>query len=76
MLTVIYLEKNKTNFLNDLSLINWSPLYSFENANDAYNHYIALITNAFEKHFRLTKLSRKKTKDECWMTKGLKKSSK
>jgi len=29
-----------------------------ENVNDAYNLYIELITTSFEKHFRLTKLSR------------------
>jgi len=65
--------KNMIKFRNDLQPADWTPVYNGVDINHLYDTF--LNTNAFERCFTLTKLSRKRMKDKPWVTTALKKSS-
>ena len=47
-----------------------------QNPNDAYLYFQSKIKKCYEESFKLTKLSRKRSKDKKWITSGIKTSSK
>jgi len=51
-------------------------VYNESDANIAYDNFINNVNQAFQNSFKLTKLSRKRSKDKRWITSALKKSSK
>ena len=72
----IFSEKNKQKFSSYLQNTDWDKVYQENDAEAAYNSFINIVTEAYEISFRLTKLSRKRSKDKKWITPALKKSSK
>ena len=64
--------KFKPGIQND-DLINSVCL--IDDPNESYNLLINIIDSHFEKHFPLTRLSRRASKDKIWITAGFKKSS-
>lgn len=62
-------------FRNDLQQADWTPVYDGVDINHSYDTFLNILTNAFERCFTLTKLSRKRMKDKPWVTTALKKSS-
>ena len=62
------------NFKEDLIAIDWSFLYSLNNADDSYNYFSSVFSNLYEFHFPLVQLSRKKKCKKPWITQGLLKS--
>ena len=71
----IFSKSNKLKFATDLANTNWSDIYNYQEANDAYNVFSTRICKLIENNFPLTKLSRAKHKDKKWITLGLRKSS-
>jgi len=70
----IFFDKNKEKFYATLqSAQSWDMVYSQNDTNTAYNNFIKIITEAYEKSFPITRLSRRRMKDKPWITKGLKK---
>ena len=59
--------KNKENFLNSLYSVDWSFVYNESDANIAYDNFINNVNRAFQNSFKLTKLSRKRSKDKRWI---------
>ena len=71
----IYSKKNTEVFLEEIENSNWDVIYNENDANAAYENFIGIIKNSFEKCFPLRRLSRKRMKDKPWITSALKKSS-
>ncbi len=74
-MTRIFSEKNVLNFRKQLLETDWSQLYDIADANECYNCFISKYLGSFNRCFKLTKVSRKRSKDAAWITKGLKTSS-
>ena len=70
-----FTKSTKLKFATDVASTNWSDIYNYQDANDAYNAFSTRICKLFENNFPLTKLSRAKLRDEKWITFGLRKSS-
>ena len=66
----IFRNKNCEYFIEAVRNIDWDIL--FENENDPYKVFINRLTEIYNTSFPLGKLSRKRAKDEPWITKGLK----
>jgi len=67
--------KNIEKFVNSVNSVNWTELYQYSDANDAYNFLHQKISDCYEKNFKLVKLSRKCARDKIWVTQGIKRSS-
>ena len=76
LLVRIYSEKNNQNVLNNLYSDRWNAVYNESDVNVAYENFISNISQAFHNNFKLTKLSRKRSKDKGWIIGALKNSSK
>jgi len=75
-MTIIFSEtNNKNNFVGELCHIKWDHLFMQTEPNLAYDIFSDTVTALFNKHFPLRRKSRKSVKDNRWITKGLKKSS-
>jgi len=72
----IFSEKNNQNFLNNLYSVDWNAVYNEGDVNVTYENFISDISQAFHRNFKLTKLSRKRSKDKGWITSALKKAVK
>ena len=73
--TRIFSESKKNSFINDLESTDWnSAVLCHNDANEAYNKFIAILKTCFENNFPLVKLSRSKLKDKLWITTALKAS--
>ena len=68
----IFSEDNFQNFKHKLENIDWNEL--FQPDIDWYQVFIDKVQNAFYVAFPLVKLSRKRSKDKPWITKGIKTS--
>ena len=55
-----------TKFRNDLQQADWTPVYDGVDINQSYDTFLKIITNAFERCFILTELSRKRMKEKPW----------
>ena len=51
-------------------------IYTCTQVNEAYNMFEEKLHILLDKHFPLVKVSRKKLKDEPWVTQGIRKSIK
>jgi hypothetical protein len=71
----IFSAKNKEAFTNQIQATSWTSVLNSNNANEAYNKFIEIITDSFNQNFKQQKLSRRRTKDQKLITSGLKKSS-
>lgn len=72
----IFSEKNGERFRNELCNINWDGLLCHaQDPNLAYEIFHKQVLNKFNKCYPLQHLSRRATKDQAWVTKGLKTSS-
>ena len=60
----IFSDQNKKAFLSNLQLFDWNSVYAADDADTAYNSFFVAITSAFDKSFKLTRLSRKRSKDK------------
>jgi len=67
--------KNILEFKTQLSNTNWDPVYNSVNVNHGYHYFESKLKAAYNSSFNLVKLSRKRAKDQIWMTSGLKCSS-
>ena len=74
-MTRIFSEKNILNLRKRLLESDWSPLYTTSDANECYNCFVAIYLQSFNECFKLTKVSRRRSKDAVWITQGLKTSS-
>jgi hypothetical protein len=72
----IFSSKNQEAFIGEIRTVDWTSVLDMSNANEAYDKFIEVITDSFERNFIQQKLSRKRAKDQKWITSGLKKSSK
>ena len=68
-------KKNIQKFNDELSKIKWSTVYNSNEVNQAYESFLNIFNNTYNKIFTLTKVSRKRAKDKVWITSALKKSS-
>ena len=71
----LHSSKNIEKFTNSVNSVDWTELYQYSNANDAYNFLHQKISDCYEKNFKLVKLSRKCARDKIWVTQGIKRSS-
>ena len=72
----LYSDKNNISFSNELTRFDWNAkVLSYPDPNDTYNNFHDTLTDIYNKHFPLVKLSRKRMKDKKWVTPGIKKSS-
>ncbi len=71
-------ERNISSFKNNLDQCNFNTILQTTCPNDAYNEFMNLYKNAFEKAFPLkkSKIQRKNITREPWFTSGLFASSK
>ena len=66
----LYGIKNTENFKNLMKDCNWNAIY--ENSSNWYDDFFKRIISFHEKAFPLTTLSRKRSHDKPWVTRGLK----
>ena len=71
----IFSDNNVNEFAHPLESADWSSVYNKIDVNTACNMFSVIIQSAFNKAFRLTRLSRKRQRDKMWITSALKKSS-
>jgi len=71
----IHSEKNISKFKERLNTVDWDPIYSCTDMNLGYEYFANKINDCYCNSFKLTRLSRKRSKDKSWMTSGLKCSS-
>ena len=72
----LYSEKNISKFRESLENMNWPSYLDVENTEEAYTKFYTHLYHAFEAHFPLVPLSRKRSKDKKWITLDLKNSIK
>ena len=72
----VYNEASQQKFIADLQQIDWAPIYKDENPDTAFNFFLNLYKQTFDKNFPLQTLSRSKSKQNPWMTKELNKMRK
>ena len=65
----VYNEASQQKFIADLQQIDWTPIYKDENPDTAFNSFLNLYKQTFDKNFPLQTLSRRKSKQNPWMTK-------
>jgi len=71
-----FTSSNITKFKNQLADVTWDKLYNYSNTNDAYSHFIQVITSLFEECFPIvTHSERNVEKNKPWFTPALHKSS-
>ena len=66
-----YSEIFKALFKTKISEINWTEIVKSDNPDIAYSAFINKFQEEFNRCFPRKKLSRKRCKDKCWITKGL-----
>jgi len=71
----IFSEKNINHFKNDISRIDWAPVYNSNDVNEGYSYFEDKIKTSYQKNFKIVRQSRKRAKDKTWITAGLKLSS-
>jgi len=71
----LFSERNMAKFKHELQNTNWSTAFDTEDINQAYENFINLFTEQYNRCFILTRLSRKRSRDKPWITSALKKSS-
>ena len=69
----VYNELSKQNFITDLQKVDWSSVYNDENPDSSFKTFLDIYKNLHEKNFPLQTLSRKKSKQNPWMTKEINK---
>ena len=70
-------QKNKADFLYQLSHLHWRHIDWSGDVNDIYDNFIKTFTDAYEANFPLLEVKvNPKTIESPWIGKGLKKSSK
>ena len=74
-MTRVFSQKNKSKFEQELACCNWNKLFAETDPNSAFDIFSSAITRLFNKHFPLTRVSRKCAKDKPWVTRALKRSS-
>ena len=47
-----YSEKNKWNFLNDITVLDWQDVYSAANAQHAFSSFHKKLIDLYDSHFR------------------------
>jgi hypothetical protein len=72
----IFSSKNQEAFIGEIRTVDWTSVLDMSNANEAYDKFIEVITDSFERNFIQQKLSRKRAKDQKWITSGLKRAAK
>ena len=68
----IFSDKNKQKFLDEITKSDWSAVYNQNDVDLAYDNFIDIIEQSYERCFPLQKVSRKRFKDKPWITSGLK----
>jgi hypothetical protein len=68
-------NNNIKKFKDYLNGVDWDSILKKEDCDKDYSRFIEILTMGYEKWFPLVKLSRKRSKDKKWITKGLKISS-
>jgi hypothetical protein len=71
----LFSDENIALFLDNMSKINWSSVYSTDDVNIAYNNFIKYFQEAMN-HVIIYNNKDKKLKCKLWITKGIKKSIK
>jgi len=71
----LYFPKNIKKFNELISNVNWDSLYKCSNVDKAYGLFHKKITDCDDKGFPKVRSSRKRAKDELWVTQGIKRSS-
>jgi hypothetical protein len=66
-------ELSKQNFITDLQKVDWSSVYNDENPDSSFKTFLDIYKKLHEKNFPLQTLSRKKSKQNPWMTKEINK---
>ena len=69
-------EKNIARFREDISKQNWEEVMNTNNPDSNYDSFLSSYKDIFNNCFPLKRISRSKTKDKSWITKGLKVSIK
>ena len=60
----IFSAKHKEKFCELLTSISWHTVCNENDANDAYNAFIKIITDVYDKSFPVVQLSKKRMKDK------------
>ena len=68
----IYSSKNINNFQNDLARTDWTSINNCISLDDGIATLTNTLSDLSDKHFPLTRCSRKNFKDKCWINKELK----
>ena len=71
----IFSAKHKEKFCELLTSTSWHTVCNENDANDAYNAFIKIITDVYDKSFPVVQLSKKRMKDKVWITSALKKAA-
>ena len=74
---IIFSDKNKESFKQDLQKINWEEMNILNYTNTLYKHFIKILSSSYDKNFPLLE-TEVKLKDlrTPWMSKAMRKSSK
>ena len=64
-------ERNKAEFCKALRNTSWDPLYSIEDAHDAFEYFHSVIQNLFENNFPPHDIKINYSNKLPWVTKGL-----
>ena len=73
-----YSSFNQNEYLNEIEMIDWTPLYQSDNLNEITNDVVNLLIKISNKHAPIKKVSRSKQKqlNKPWISNGILKSIK
>ena len=69
----VYNDLSKQKFITDLQTVDWSPVFNDDNPDSSFKTFLDTYKKLHDKHFPFQTLSRKKSKQNPWMTKELNK---
>ena len=67
----VYNKASTQNFIQDLQNVDWRPIYDDVNPSSSFKTFLDIYKNLYDKNFPLQTQSRKKSKQNPWMTKEL-----
>lgn len=72
----IFSKRNREKFHNDIKNSDWTTVINEQQVDNAYDSFITLFNDKYDKCFPLTLRTPKHKKDKFWITKGLTNSAK
>ena len=71
----VYSRKNIDKFVTEVHNESWNEILHSTNVNDCYDMFDRKLSSCFNSSFKPVQISRARIKDTCWITPGIRTSS-